>query len=504
MARFHGAEEVDAVRWRASDGEAAAFGLREVARTRVDPPVDGVCRVSEGVDGVLTVVVTFGFAGVLGEPAVVADFVDVDRSDFVDAAGRSVGAALADPRRSGVLLVARAAATDALLASDVRLAEGVTVGVFAARAAAVADLGMGGTAGAEPGVTLGARAFVLDADIVRVRGARPPFIVVAVLAADPVRDRAVADFAPVVVGVVVAAAFVPAAVAVAVAARAAGLAVVAVPCFAAYAAALVAAAILAAAVLCAGLVGDVDPDLTAVADALPAAVAVAVLVAPIAVRADELERAVAVEADVREVATELTDASDIWWRRPRVGLAGRWAREPGRDAGEGDVTDDSPTARLAAALDPLALPPVKSGRGGPVMTCPARAGVGLCTLCPAGVVRPLAPTDTTNVLCAAVGLRGCGPLAGGARRCAEAVRDAEAAVRTDTAELVDAELDKRRVRRPLGSMFSGVWTAAERMVDVRLESDVVRVRVEVPASLRPAAREDVRGNPLSRARGKGT
>lgn len=131
---------------------------------------------SDGVDGVLAgglvgALETVGVFGVVETAVLVVltDTVERAPSDFVEADGRNVGvfAAAAVLGSDGLAVVALAAAIDALLARDVRLAEGVTTGCLVV----VVVFGTGGTSGTAPGATVGARDFELDADIVRVRGA---------------------------------------------------------------------------------------------------------------------------------------------------------------------------------------------------------------------------------------------------------------------------------------------------------------------------------------------
>jgi hypothetical protein len=124
--------------------------------------------------------------------------------------------------------------------------------------------------------------------------------------------------------------------------------------------------------------------------------------------------------------------------------------------------------------------PVRRGRGGPLITCPCRLGVG--EFWPERNPR-LDPTVTMGVFSAAVGERACGPV--GAGRCGAGV------ARDEVALLTDAEDESLRRLNPFGSVVVSDWT--EFRADVRLAR-----------SPSPCARDVVRGKPLSRARGNGT
>lgn len=107
--------------------------------------------------------------------------------------------------------------------------------------------------------------------------------------------------------------------------------------------------------------------------------------------------------------------------------------------------------------------PVRSGRGGPLIT----VGVGLLGLPREGETRLREPTETTRVFEAAVGLRGVGPEEVGVCLLDCDAAAALDAARDDVTDALDAELESRSRRRPLRSDGSGVSTPRRVDTDAR-------------------------------------
>lgn len=161
-----------------------------------------------------------------------------------------------------------------------------------------------------------------------------------------------------------------------------------------------------------------------------------------------LEVVARLDADVRVVGVLVT-VGVLAEGVDRTELPDDWCRSV-----DGPARDDSPFLSFSVLSLETGRFPVRSGRGGPLMT----VGVGLFGLPSEGETRCRDPTETTSVFEAAVGLRGVGPDEVGV-----CLLDCEAAAaldaaRDDETEALDAELESRSLRRPLRSDGSGVST----------------------------------------------
>lgn len=144
----------------------------------------------------------------------------------------------------------------------------------------------------------------------------------------------------------------------------------------------------------------------------------------------------------------------------RTELIDDWCRNvegPARGDGE------SPVFSLSLFSLETGRLPVRSGRGGPLIT----VGVGLLGLPREGDTRLRDPTETTRVFDAAVGLRGVGPDEVGVCRLDCDAAAALEAARDDVTDALDAELESRSRRRPLRSDGSGVSTPRRVDTDAR-------------------------------------
>jgi len=457
------------VRCRDTEG-GVDLGFSEVDRTRVEPALDGVCSVSDLVDA--RELRGFVVVGVLGG-GVAVDLVGATRDDkdFADAEVRSAGDALAVALLVvGVPVLVRGAAarvTGVLAAAGVVLVAAVDLAIAAAPE---------GSAGAGEDVP-GALDRVLVEDSVRVRSVGVDFEVGSPSADG--RGVGLVVFAAVVVLVAVAVEVEVVGLA------AAGLAAAVVFVAALEGPALADAVMLELPALCAlevELAVLTEPEVIEVRGVLTGAFAAAVGVFGTA-GFGVVDFVVVVAADLADVevlavAADLTEAMDVWCRNAGLDFCGRRTgvdcrcRRGCDGPASGVEGAGEAVSRLVpdpdATLDAVVLP-VRSGRGGPVMTF---VGVGGLAPVRDDEARPLAlPTDTIGVLLAAVGLRAMGPDVGCSRRAAtDTGRDVDLDDMTDD---VDAELERRRRRSPLGW---SVESTGERTVDARLASDVRGVR----------------------------
>jgi hypothetical protein len=383
----------ETVRWRRRFG-GVAFGLSEVERAR---GAVGVWSVSAGRDGRLPAAEAVGVRGVVEGVGVALPEAATRESDLVEAEARSVAglAAAAALVRAAAVLVAVAVAVVGV----------IPAALDAERTVVVAPAG---SAGAVDEVVLAAdsRAFALVVESVRARTDSVGFgvaevgvtavlvtgvLVTGVLVTGVLVTGVLADVGvrPVAVAVVAFAAVLTvklglaAVLAVGVLAPAVGVFAVGVftaddvaetvelvllPTLVVELVALTRDAVAVELVLVrredAGVrTPEVAPGVGV--GALPADLTVA------AERDDTVVRAVTFE---RTLETERTDASDDWCRSGRAATAGVLAVDDDADA-DADTDVDAEAEDLAAASRLAAAPtagrvalPVRSGRGGPVMT----------------------------------------------------------------------------------------------------------------------------------------